>query len=128
MNERSKYIEFVNGRARLGIITNGFEDLQDIRLEKTGLSGYFDHVVISEQVGVAKPAQEIFNYAYEKMGYPSKSRVLMVGDNLNSDILGGNNFGIDTCWLQHDESEVETHIVPTFTIHCMSELQNIITE
>ncbi|WP_339386682.1 pyrimidine 5'-nucleotidase [Vibrio caribbeanicus] len=119
-------LEFVHGKAKLGIITNGFKDLQDIRLEKNGLTGYFDHIVISELVGVAKPAQEIFSYAYEKMDYPSKSRVLMVGDNLKSDILGGNNFGIDTCWLQHDNSHTERHISPTFTIRCMSELKTIV--
>ena len=50
----------------------------------------------------------------------------MVGDNLKSDILGGNNFGIDTCWLQHDNSHTEHHISPTFTIRCMSELKNIV--
>ncbi|MCV5919249.1 HAD-IA family hydrolase, partial [Escherichia coli] len=75
-------MEALQGKAKMGIITNGFTELQAIRLERTGMTEYFDKVVISEQVGVAKPDLGIFEYAMQQMGNPCKTRVLMVGDNL----------------------------------------------
>ncbi|SUG79825.1 nucleotidase [Salmonella enterica subsp. enterica] len=73
----------IRGQAKIGIITNGFTALQQTRLERTGLREYFDLLVISEQVGVAKPDPKIFNYALEQAGNPDRSRVLMVGDTAN---------------------------------------------
>ena len=78
----------LKGKAKLGIITNGFTALQQIRLERTGLRDYFDLLVISEQVGVAKPDRRIFDYTFEQMKQPPRDRVLMVGDTAESDILG----------------------------------------
>lgn len=101
--------------AKLGIITNGFVQLQQIRLEKTGLREFFDLVVISEQVGSAKPDVAIFDHAFNKMGHPDKARVLMIGDNTDSDILGGINAGIDTGWLNVDGKVKPEGIEPTFT-------------
>ena len=88
----------IRGNAKIGIITNGFSSLQQTRLERTGLRDHFDLLVISEQVGVAKP-DAYFDYALEQAGNPPRSRVLMVGDTAESDIRGGVNAGLATCWL-----------------------------
>lgn len=101
-------------KAKLGIITNGFVQLQQIRLEKTGLREYFEWVVISEEVGVAKPDVAIFEHTFQLMGHPDKARILMVGDNADSDIRGGINAGIDTCWLNVDRKPLPEDIEPTF--------------
>ncbi len=61
-------MEALQGKAKMGIITNGFTELQAIRLERTGMSDYFEHVVISEQVGIAKPDLGIFEYAMTQNG------------------------------------------------------------
>lgn len=119
-------MQAVHGKAKMGIITNGFTDLQAIRLEKTGMSQYFEHVIISEEVGVAKPDSGIFSHALEKMGMPCKSKVLMVGDNQHSDILGGINFGIETCWLNSDGSESHETISPNYTVSSLHELKDIL--
>ncbi len=58
----------IRGNAKIGIITNGFSALQQVRLERTGLRDYFDLLVISEEVGVAKPNKKIFDYALEQAG------------------------------------------------------------
>lgn len=108
---------------KMGIITNGFVQLQQIRLERTGFLPYFSPVIISELVGVAKPHPKIFEHAFELMGSPNKEHVLMVGDTLESDILGGNNFGIDTCWLNHHNKEHPKEITPTFQINTLLDLQ-----
>lgn len=81
-------LDSLKGKAKLGIITNGFTALQQIRLERTGLRDHFDALVISEEVGVPKPDPRIFDYALAQAGNPDRDRVLMVGDTAESDILG----------------------------------------
>ena len=112
--------------ARLGIITNGFARLQTVRLEHTGLKDMFEWLVISELVGIAKPNKAIFEHTFELMGNPNKGQILMVGDTASSDILGGNNAGIDTCWLQHPGEQLPEGITPTYTITKLEQLQAIL--
>lgn len=119
-------MEAISGKAQMGIITNGFTELQAIRLERTGMSDYFTHVVISEEVGIAKPNVGIFEHALEKMGSPNKDRVLMVGDNPHSDVLGGLNAGIDTCWLNVDGSDKPIGIDPHYQVSSLIELKDIL--
>ncbi|MBD1572178.1 pyrimidine 5'-nucleotidase [Vibrio sp. S17_S38] len=119
-------MESLAGKAQVGIITNGFTELQAIRLERTGMDKYIKHVVISEEVGVAKPDHGIFQHTFERIGNPCKSRVLMVGDNLHSDILGGLNFGIETCWLNSHGADAVEHITPHYTVGSLTELQTIL--
>ena len=71
----------LQGKVRMGIITNGFTSLQQTRLERTGLRDHFDLLIISEEVCVAKPDARIFDYALEQAGNPPRSRVLMVGED-----------------------------------------------
>lgn len=116
----------LNGHVTLGIITNGFAALQQRRLEHTGLLGCFEHVVISELVGCAKPDSRIFAHTLSLFGNPDKAKVLMVGDTAASDILGANQFGIDSCWLQHEGSTCPEHIHPTYTVNALSELETLL--
>jgi putative hydrolase of the HAD superfamily len=60
-------------------------------------------IVVSEEVGIAKPNPEIFRITWEQMGCPELSGILMVGDSLASDIQGGVNFGIATCWYNPNQ-------------------------
>lgn len=113
----------LRGQARLGIITNGFTELQQARLERTGLAHHFDVLVISEQVGIAKPHRDIFDHALTLMGDPARDRVLMVGDNPDSDILGGINAGLDTCWVNLDGRTVPGTVNPTYQVTSLAELE-----
>lgn len=113
-------------KVKIGIITNGFTALQQIRLERTGLRDYFDLLVISEQVGVAKPDRKIFDYTFEQMGQPPRDRVLMVGDTAESDILGGMNAGIATCWLNAHGRSLPEGIMPTWEVASLSELERLL--
>lgn len=106
---------------KMGIITNGFTELQKIRLEKTEFSHYFELITISEQVGVAKPDKRIFEHTFSQMGSVDLSKVLMVGDNPDSDVLGGMNAGIDTCWLNATEQACPEGVEPTYTVGALNE-------
>lgn len=122
-------IEMLNalyGKVKMGIITNGFTDLQQKRLENTSTSHFFEIVVISEQIGAAKPDRQVFDYAFALMDETDRTKVLMVGDTLASDILGGNNAGIDTCWLNPLNKKNETEIKPTFEINHIKQLIKIV--
>lgn len=88
----------LSGHARLALVTNGLSEVQRARIERTGILELFDAVVISAEVGTAKPAKEIFDIAFRMLGGPAKESAVMVGDNLASDIMGGTNYGIATCW------------------------------
>ncbi|MDE1465586.1 pyrimidine 5'-nucleotidase [Spartinivicinus poritis] len=119
-------LDTIKGKSKLGIITNGFTELQQIRIERTGLKDYFDFVVISEQVGIAKPHRDIFDHALAIMCNPPREYVLMVGDNPGSDILGGINAGLDTCWLNTDNKPTPEGINPHYEVASLSELESLL--
>ncbi|CED56957.1 5'-nucleotidase [Aliivibrio wodanis] len=108
---------------KMGIITNGFTALQKIRLEKTEFSHYFELITISEQVGVAKPDKRIFEHTFSMMGEVELSNILMVGDNPDSDVLGGMNAGVDTCWLNVTQQACPEGVKPTYTVKTLNDLQ-----
>jgi putative hydrolase of the HAD superfamily/5'-nucleotidase len=116
----------LKNKVKLGIVTNGFQRMQSRRIKHTGLDGMFDWLVISELVGLAKPNKAIFEHTFELMGNPNKDKILMVGDTLNSDILGGYNADIDTCWLQHPNAHESDDIKPTYKINRLHELEGIL--
>jgi len=80
------------------IITNGFKDTQRKRLSVAEVEHYFDHIFISDELGAKKPDRLIFERVMERLGNPSPEAVLIIGDNLVSDIMGGKQYGLRTCW------------------------------
>lgn len=119
-------LELLKNNFKLGMITNGFVDLQEARLKRNGLFEYFDVLIISENVGVAKPDPKIFEHAFRLMGDVSRKEILMVGDSPNSDILGGMRAGIDTCWLNPENRPIPNNINPTYNIQKLGDLKNLI--
>jgi putative hydrolase of the HAD superfamily/5'-nucleotidase len=115
----------LKGTVNLGIITNGFTQLQRARLDRVGFTDYFDVLVISDEVGVAKPNKEIFDHTLALMGHPQRDQVLMVGDNPASDIIGGLNSGLHTCWLNHHNHVAPDGIDPHYQVSSLSELEHL---
>ncbi|MCC3359382.1 YjjG family noncanonical pyrimidine nucleotidase [Bacillus sp. REN16] len=111
---------------RLAIITNGYSDVQTLRINNSPLRGAFEHIIISESTGFQKPQTGIFDYAFSSLQLIKKSNVLMVGDSLTSDIQGGINFGIDTCWFNPKYKENSTSLKPTYEINKLESLLEII--
>ncbi|MBP9084954.1 MAG: YjjG family noncanonical pyrimidine nucleotidase [Kofleriaceae bacterium] len=91
-------LDTLAGRCSMALITNGLSVVQRARIARLDLERYFAAVVISSEVGCAKPATAIFDLAFAMLQHPSKASALMVGDSLTSDIQGGRNYGIATCW------------------------------
>ncbi len=116
----------LHGRVGMVLITNGLQHVQRSRLAHSTLSRYLTDIVISEEVGVAKPDPRIFDAAFEVMGRPARQEVLIVGDSLTSDIRGGNRYGIDTCWYNPQGLPHAPGIKVVYEIRALDELLGII--
>lgn len=108
----------------LALITNGLIRVQKPRFKQSGLDRFFPVALISEELGVSKPDPEIFELACNRLGVKDKCEVLMVGDNINSDIKGGLEYGIDACWYNPEGKPREKGIVPTYEIKKLEELKS----
>ncbi len=84
---------------RLAILTNGLQAVQRPRLAHSTIREHISDIIISEEIGFAKPAGEFFDAAFARLGNPSRREVLMIGDNWISDIQGASRYGLDTCWF-----------------------------
>ena len=96
------------------ITTNGVSRTQYRRIDECGLKEYFDFIFVSEDAGHQKPEKEYFEYVMNISPEKDKSKILVIGDSMSSDILGGINFGVDTCWL-NPKGKDSTH-KPTYEI------------
>jgi len=106
----------------LHLITNGFEKTQWCKLQNCGMDKYFTHVITSEGSNSLKPKKEIFEYAMAKAG-ATVSQSIMIGDNLDADIQGGINAGMDTIFVNHIKADC--NIDPTYIITHLKELEDI---
>ncbi|MGL5978112.1 MAG: YjjG family noncanonical pyrimidine nucleotidase [Erysipelotrichaceae bacterium] len=112
---------------QLYIVTNGVKQAQLGRLQASGLLGLFDGVFISEEIGAAKPQPAFFEHVLAHIEEKDRRKLLLVGDSMASDIVGGHNMNIDTCWYHpvgSEESQIQT---PTYEIQCLGQLRTILS-
>ncbi len=110
---------------RIAIITNGLQAVQTGRLSHSSIAQYVDELIISEAVGAAKPQAAFFDAAFARMGNPPRRDALVIGDSLSSDIQGGVDYGLDTCWFNPNH-EPRPDLPITYEIHSLRELLEII--
>jgi HAD superfamily hydrolase (TIGR01549 family) len=109
----------------LALVTNGLAKVQRPRFEASTIRRHFRALVISEEVGVAKPAPEIFLRACEALGI-SPGDCLMIGDSLGSDIAGAMNCGMDSCWVNLQGTVNDTGINSTYEVRSLAEIREIL--
>lgn len=113
----------LRARYPLGLITNGLKEAQRPRLEMAGITDYFDPIVVSDEIGVAKPDPAFFSYAHERLQHDiPKESVLVVGDNLHADVQGAIEFGYQGCWISHGRRP-SSDIVPDLSLANVLELR-----
>ncbi len=115
-------LEKLNGNYRLFIISNGSADIQAARLKSSGIGKYFEGIFISEQLGATKPAKEFFDLCFARIPGFDARMSLVVGDSLTSDIRGGINAGLKTCWFNPDNKPPREDIRPDYTISTLDGL------
>ncbi len=108
------------------IITNGRDVIQKSRLKDSNIINYVKGVFISETVGVPKPEEEYFNYVLKNIKETDKSKILIIGDSMSSDILGGINSGIDTCWYNPNQKSLKYR--PTYEINVLEQLEDLLKD
>ena len=116
-----------NKRYKLFLISNGFVEIQHLKLQRTGLAAYFERCYFSEQVGAHKPSKVFFDYAI-KSSNAIKKQSLVIGDNFEADIAGAKNAGIDQVYFNPNPSADPLPFKPTYQIADLSELQKIMNE
>lgn len=121
-----KLCEYLHSKYKVGIITNGIKEVQHSRIENSAISKYIDKIIISDEVGVNKPDKRIFEYAINYFEIMDKSEVIMIGDSLGADIKGGQNAGIDTCWVNLRNNVNDTGIVPKYEVRKLEEMFEIL--
>ena len=120
-------LQALYGNCKLLLITNGIAEVQRSRLSRSPIQDYFEAIIISGEVGFSKPHPGIFDAAFQAMDHPPKRETLIVGDSLTSDIQGGLNYGIDTCWYNPQRAPRNAQIVPRFEINHLHELLSLIS-
>ena len=113
---------------RLYIVSNGVAATQDSRLASAGISHYFGDIFISEKTGYHKPEPEYFDYCFARIPDFQPEETLIVGDSLTSDIKGGRDAGIRTCWFNPGRKPGRPDIVPDYEVHRLMEIPEILKE
>ncbi|MBE6935422.1 MAG: noncanonical pyrimidine nucleotidase, YjjG family [Ruminococcaceae bacterium] len=112
----------LRGTVRQVAVTNGTKIAQQRKLRLSGLDQLLDGIFISEDLGAEKPSPAFFDAVLAKIGNISRAQAIIVGDSLTSDILGGRNAGIRTCWYRKDGTVNDTGVRPDYEIHDLAEL------
>lgn len=118
--------EYLKGRYRMYIVTNGISETQYQRLAVSGLDQFFDDIFVSEDAMSQKPQRAYFDYCFSKIPDADPQQMLIVGDSLSSDIKGGNTAGIDTCWYNPGKFGRKAGIRVDYEIRRLEELKQIL--
>lgn len=110
----------------LAIATNGMPAAQRGRYQRTGLARYIPHLFISMELGAQKPLPAFFQRIFQDLSIQDLSRVVMVGDGLSTDVLGGNRAGIDTIWYNPDGLPLTGPARPTYTVSHYQEILDLL--
>jgi putative hydrolase of the HAD superfamily len=116
-------LTYLKSRYSLHILTNGFLETQNIKINSSGIENYFNEIVNSESCGFLKPDKKIFDYTLEKIKAVSH-HCLMIGDDLEADMIGAKNAGIDHIYFNPKKEKHNEKV--THEISCLSELFNIL--
>lgn len=114
------------GKCMQCVVTNGVTATQLNKLKLSGFYNIMEHIFISEQIGVPKPQRAFFDKIFEMLPDMPKDRMLIVGDSLSSDMRGGNNAGIDTCWYNPKNEINRTEVETKYIIRNLKEVLQIV--
>ena len=120
MDGAREMLEYLYGRYELDIITNGVGYIQTARLDNADIRKYIKHLFISGEIGAAKPDKAFFDYVLSHIDEKDRSKILVIGDSLTSDIKGALNSGLDCVYIGSAENEA------TYSVSSITELKKIL--
>ncbi len=119
-------VKSLQGHYRQYVVTNGVTAVQKSKLRLSGLSEVMDGVFISESIGHAKPSRIFFEYCLEHLDEKDRGRILIVGDSMTSDILGGVQAGIRTCWYNPKEQSCDYAYRADYEISVLQQIYEVL--
>jgi len=119
-------LQALSEKSQIAIVTNGLKTVQRGRLEHSPIKRFIRELIISEEIGAAKPGAAFFEAAFERCGHPAREEVLIIGDSLTSDIRGGLDYGIDTCWYNPSGETLPEGWAVTYEIRQLQDVLQIV--
>ena len=125
IEDAPEVVRYLFDKYNLYIVTNGVTATQNRRLKESQLDRYMRRIFVSEETGYQKPRKEFFDYCFERIEDFHREEAIIIGDSLSSDIKGGNNAGITTCWFNHKQFENSTDAKVDYEISCLKDLMKL---
>ncbi len=119
-------LQALSGNYKLYLASNGNTETQRSRIASAGIAKYFAEIFISGEVGVDKPDKRFFTRCFERIHGFDPAKAMIVGDSLTSDILGGKNAGIATCWVNPDHKPANPDMIPDYEIESITQLEGLL--
>lgn len=119
-------LKALQGKYRLFLASNGTAWVQRRRIASADIEKYFEDIFISHEIGVNKPAKEYFDRSFARIDGFAPEKTMIVGDSLSSDILGGQNAGITTCWVNPEGKTCNLEKAPDYEIRSISQLEALL--
>ena len=119
-------VKKLRGKVSQYIVSNGTSIAQNKKLLLSGLGKLMDGVFLSEEVGIEKPNRAFFDAVFDVIRPANPSEVMIIGDSLTSDIQGGNNAGILTCWYNPDQKPAPLGYSIDYIIHDLHEVISLV--
>ena len=117
-------LDYLAPRYRLFILSNGFREIQSLKMQHSGLAPYFTRLLLSEDIAIQKPHSKIFEYALKSTN-SRRSESLMTGDSYEADIIGAQSARIDQLWFNPSYQSAQGR-PPTFTVHSLAEIKDLL--
>lgn len=126
VDDALEILKYLSKKYTVHVASNSNHDRQLKRLTSAGMIEYIDTIFASGQIGHLKPSEEFFKTCFEKLDNIEKHQVIIIGDSLTADILGGKNFGIKTCWFDKDNKSIKREEMADFTINRLIDVKKIL--
>ena len=121
-------VEQLSQKYRLFLASNGTASVQKGRMTSANLYRFFEKVFVSQEIGHNKPSKAYFDACFAQIPDFDPAKAMIVGDSLSSDILGGINAGIKTCWVNPAHAEAKKGICPDFEIEALHQLEALLEQ
>ena len=121
-------VDVLHRKYRLFLASNGTASVQKGRMTSANLYRFFEKVFVSQEIGHNKPSRAYFEGCFSQIPGFDPKRAMIVGDSLSSDILGGINAGIKTCWVNPGHAKAPAHIQPDHEIEALHQLPRLLED
>lgn len=119
-------LRYLSGKYQVYVASNSSYAQQSNRLARAGMLPFLKGLFVSSELGAPKPSQAFFARCMERLGNPPKDEVLLIGDSLTADMQGGVDFGIPTCWYNHNHLPRDTGLPVDYIVEHLREIQDIL--